>query len=216
MTQATLSPPGFRNVAELLHQLGDIPADRVRLVPSPGHATEQDLLKPDARLCELIEGVLVEKAMGALESMLAVELILSLAAFVKQHRLGIILGADGMLRLMPGRVRIPDISFLSWDRLGGKPPSDPIPALAPDLTVEILSPSNTEAEMTRKLREYFESGVRLAWLIDPRTRSARIYTSPVSMATLDEGQDLEGGEVLPGFALPLRDLFECLDRGRDG
>ncbi len=111
MSTTTAAPPRFRTVAELLHRLGDIPPDRVRLVPAPGKATERDLLKPDNKLCELVDGVLVEKAMGYDESLLAVELAMYLAAFVKQHRLGEVTGADGTMRLMPGLVRIPDVAF---------------------------------------------------------------------------------------------------------
>jgi Uma2 family endonuclease len=216
MSRATETPTRFRTVADLLHRLGDIPPGRVRLRPTPGQATERDLLGPDGRLCELVEGVLVEKAMGYDESLLAVELLLALAAFVKRHRLGEVTGPDGTIRLMPGLVRVPDIAFTSRRNLPKKgAPRRAIPNLAPDLAVEILSKANTRAEMKRKLREYFEAGVRLVWLIDPRTRSAVVHTSPEMMTKLAEDQVLDGGEVLPGFALPLRDLFECLDRGRD-
>jgi Uma2 family endonuclease len=216
MSQATGAPPKFRTVAELLHQLGDIPPERVRLRPTPGEATERDLLKPDGRLCELVDGILVEKTTGSVESMLTIELAALLVAFVKQHRLGIVLGAGGMLRLMPGLVRLPDIAFISWDRLPGRrAPTTPILDLAPDLAVEVLSRANTKAEMKRKLREYFDAGVRLVWLIDPRTRTALVHTSPKASTKLGEGQSLDGGNVLPGFAVPLGELFECLDRGHD-
>ncbi len=214
MSQAADAPTRFRTVAELLHRLGDVPADRVRLQPSPGTATERDLLRPEGRLCELVEGVLVEKAMGFAESLLVVELILALGSFVKAHRLGMVTGADGMVRLFPGLVRIPDVAFFSWDRIPGDvAPSEPVPALAPDLAVEVLNRGNTKREMERKLREYFEAGVRLVWMIDPKTRTARIFTSPEASTRLGEGQRLDGGDVLPGFALPLGELFECLRRG---
>src|SRR5206468_1626606 len=83
----------------------------------------------------------------------------------------------------------------------------PILDRAPDLAVEVLSKGNTRAEMDRKLREYFAAGVRLVWLIDPKTRTARVHTSPEEMTRLGEGDTLDGGDVLPGFALPLRDLL---------
>ncbi len=216
MSTTTAASTRFRTVAELLHRLGDVPAERVRLQPWPGTATERDLLKPDAKLCELVDGVLVEKAMGYDESMLAIDLGMYLAAFVKRHRLGEVTGADGTMRLMPGLVRIPDLAFTSRKRLPKKgAPREPIPDLAPDLAVEVLSKGNTKAEIRRKVREYFEAGVRLVWLIDPRTRTAVVHTSPKTSIKRNEDQTLDGGEVLPGFALPLRELFECLDRGRD-
>jgi Uma2 family endonuclease len=216
MSLATEAPPKFRTVAELLHRLGDISPERVRLQPTPGSATERDLLKPEGRLCELVDGTLVEKTMGYDESMLAVELASLLLAFVKRHRLGEVTGADGTFRLMPGLVRIPDIAFTSRARLPKKSePRQPIPDLAPDLAVEVLSRSNTKKEMARKLREYFAVGVRLVWFIDPRDRSALVYTLPTRKTKLVESQSLDGGDVLPGFRLSLRELFECLDRGRD-
>jgi Uma2 family endonuclease len=216
MSLAIEAPPKFQTVADLLHQLGDIPPGRVRLRPTPGEATERDLIKPDVKLCELIDGTLVEKTMGAVESILNMDFGAFLVVFVKRHRLGIVLGADGMVRLMPGQVRLPDLAFISWDRLPGrKMPTTPILDLAPDLAVEVLSKGNTKAEMKRKLREYFDAGVRLVWLIDPRTRTVLVHTSPKASKKLGQGQDLDGGDVLPGFALSLAELFECLDR-RDG
>jgi Uma2 family endonuclease len=216
MSLAIEAPPKFQTVADLLHELGDIPPGRVRLRPTPGEATERDLLKPDAKLCELIDGTLVEKTRGAVESMLTYELAMFLGAFVKRHRLGVMLGSDGMVRLMPGKVRLPDTCFISWDRLPGrKAPTEPILDLAPDLAVEVLSKGNTKAEMKRKLREYFEAGVRLVWLIDPKLRTVLVHTSPKASTKLVEGQALDGGDVLPGFALPLAELFECLDRRDD-
>src|SRR5205809_922659 len=104
MAHATVSPPTSRwVVADLLDQLGDIPPDRIRLYPWPGTATEQDVIDIEARedrLCELVDGVLVEKPMGFRESRWAVELIVSLAIYARQHDLGVVAGPDGMLRLL--------------------------------------------------------------------------------------------------------------------
>jgi Uma2 family endonuclease len=216
MSQAIEAPPKFRTVADLLHELGDIPPERVRLHPVPGEATERDLLKPGAKFCELVEGVLVEKAMGYDESLLTVELLLTLAAFVKRHRLGEVTAPDGTMRLIPGLVRIPDIAFTARAKLPKKSePRRPIPDLVPDLVVEVLSKANTKGEIKRKLREYFEAGVRLVWLIGPKTRTVLVHTTPQSSTKLGEGDTLDGGDVLPGFALPLAELFDCLDRRDD-
>jgi Uma2 family endonuclease len=116
------------------------------------------------------------------------------------------------MRLFPGLVRIPDVAFASWDRFPERRvPSVPIPDLAPDLAVEVLSQSNTADEMARKRREHFAAGVRLVWMIDPRTRTATVFTGPDQSTALDESQALDGGDVLPGFLLPLRELFAELD-----
>ena len=201
---------------DLLAQLGDVPPGRIRLVPAPGTATEQDVIEVEDRtdrLCELVDGVLVEKTMGYQESLLAGAILEYLRAYVKARDLGIVLGADGTLKILPRQVRIPDVCFIAWERFpGGKLPPEPIPAVAPDLAVEVLSEGNTAGEMQRKLRDYFAAGVRLVWYVDPRSRTATAYTAPEQETVLDQQQSLSGGEVLPGFELPLRDLFAELDR----
>jgi Uma2 family endonuclease len=84
------------------------------------------------------------------------------------------------------------------------------------LVVEILSESNTEKEMARKYREYFQAGVQLVWEVDPKTRSVAVYTSPDHSSLLNEAQTLDGGNVLSGFTLPLAQLFAELDRQANG
>ena len=129
-------------MADLFEHFGGIAADRVRFHPSPGTATEQDVLAVHARekrLCELVEGVLVEKAMGFRESCLALALSAALRAFVRPRNLGLVSGPDGLIRLASGLVRIPDVAFISWQRIPGRrTPTDPVPELVPDLAVEVL------------------------------------------------------------------------------
>ncbi|QDV32254.1 Uma2 family endonuclease [Tautonia plasticadhaerens] len=204
-------PP--RTVAELLERLGGVPADRVRFRPTPGTATEEDLVRIIDREnmpCELVEGVLVEKTMGYRESQIAVIIAALLLQFVRPRRLGIVLGEAGTLRILPNLVRIPDTCFISRDRFpGGKRPNEPIPDLAPDLAVEVISKSNTKAEMDRKLREYFEAGTRIVWMVDPKSRTVRVHTGPSArQSTVKKlGDRLDGGEVLPGFAVGVAELF---------
>jgi Uma2 family endonuclease len=206
-----------QTLAELLERLGHVPAHRIRLDPAPGTATEDDLLRPGEELpvCELVDGVLVEKAMGYYESVLAAVLIGFLRDFLKLHDLGIVAGPDGKTRLLPGLIRAPDVSFVSWSRMPGRRlPRRPIPDLAPDLAVEVLSESNTPQEMGRKLKEYFRAGTRMVWLADPETRIVRVYTTPEQAVTATENETLDGGGVLPGFKLRVRDWFSAAgDRG---
>lgn len=203
-------------IADLLDQLGGIEPTRVRLRPTPGTATEQDVVAiriSERRLFELCDGILVEKIMGYPESIIALVLGRILGNFVDQQDLGVIAGEAGMLRLAPGLVRIPDLSFISWQRLPGEQaPVEPIPNVSPDLAVEVLSEGNTQGEMQRKLTEYFAAGVRLVWLVDPRTRTVAVHSSPDSSELLRESDTLRGEPVLPGFQLPLTDLFAKLDR----
>src|SRR5262245_58492002 len=140
MSPAVLDSPDFVTVADLLESLGDIPPERVRMHPWPGTATEADVIAIHARekrLCELVDGTLVEKPMGYDESRLALELGYALIEFLRQHDLGTAAGADGMMRLLTGLVRIPDVSFVRWEHLPEE--YGPIPPLAPDLAVEVLS-----------------------------------------------------------------------------
>lgn len=204
------------NFADLLVELGGIDPRRLRFRPAPGHATEKDVLRIEARedrLFELVDGVLVEKAYGAISSLVATFIGSRILAHLDDLQLGVVLGADGPLRLRPRLVRIPDVSFISWDQIPGDEfPSQPIPDLYPDLAVEILSDGNTPAEIDRKLHEYFEAGCRLAWIIDPKTKTADVYTSPTDCQHLRASQSLDGGDVLPGFKLPLKELFASTRR----
>ena len=212
MSVLATSTSTIETLADLLERLGDMPPERIRFHPFPGTATEKDVLaRPDGvkRLCELVDGVLVEKAMGFYESRLAAVLIRFLDEFVSRQDLGIVLSADGMMRLAPGLVRIPDVSFISWNRLPDRLlPAEPIPDLAPDLAVEILSVSNTAAEMARKLREYFAAGVRLVWYVDPEDQTVQVYTAPDQFRLLTEDDTIDGAAVVPGFTLAIRQWFE--------
>lgn len=203
-------------VAELLKKLGGIPAERVLLDPPPGKAKEKDVLaveRREGRICELVDGVLVAKAMGLEESFLAGWLIHLLYIFLDKHDLGVLAGEKGPFRLFPGLVRMPDVSFVSWDQLPDHLlPTKPIPDLYPDLAVEVLSRKNTKAEIDRKLREYFLSGTRLAWVVDPRKRIVRVYTAPDQSHLLTEDQSLDGGNVLPGLNIPLSEVFARVNR----
>jgi Uma2 family endonuclease len=218
MTVSIADPPAIETLDDLLQRLGRVPLNRIRFHPAPGTATEADvLLYPvgEKRLCELVDGVLVEKPMGYYESRLAAILIYFLEQFLGQHDLGIVLGESGTLRLMPGLVRIPDVCFISWERFPNRElPREPIPDLVPDLAVEVLSESNTPAEMERKLHEYFTAGARLVWYVEPEPPGVRVYTSPDDLRLLNEAETLDGGAVLPGFQLAIRDWFDRAGRRR--
>lgn len=204
------------NVAELIAHVGGVPGDRIRLTPAPGNATEADLLhacEVEKRICELIDGTLVEKSMGAIESYLAILLGRRIGDFVELHDLGILLGGAGMLRYSPRRIYIPDISFISWAQNPMREmQKQQVPDLHPDLAVEVLSPSNTRQEMQKKRVDYFDWGTRLVWELDPAARSMQIFTAAETSTTVATSGTLDGGEVLPGFTLPLAKLFENADR----
>ena len=208
---ATPKPRSLVSLADLLRRLGGIAPGRLLLHPPPGTAKEKHVIEihdREGRLCELVDGVLVEKIMAAKESLFASVIIQFMGPYADDRDLGVVLGADGMLRLRPRLVRIPDVSFISWDRIpSGEFPDDPIPDLVPDLAVEVLSKGNTKGEMQLKLKEYFAAGVRLVWYIDPKERVVDVYTSPTEFRRYRNGQTIDGGAVLPGFKLSLRTLF---------
>jgi len=212
---AVATPPKPPTLAELAKRFGPMPASRLRLDRYP--ATEADVEELEARedrLYELVDGILVEKVMAYLESVLAVAVAHHLRDYVKPRKLGIVSGADGMMRLFPGLVRIPDAAFASRSQFpGGRVGTEAIPDLHPDLAVEVLSASNTDEEMAEKLNDYFESGCKLVWIIDPPTKTATVFTKPKynSGQAITVEDSLDGGEVLPGFKLPLAELFAELD-----
>jgi Uma2 family endonuclease len=214
ITMSIATPPetiAFVTIGDVLLKMPDVPPERIRLVPTPGTATEADVVRirsEEKRLFELVDGILVEKGMGFWESVFAQNLLLAIGNFVKEHDLGIIAGEAGMLRLAPGLVRIPDGSFVAWKQFPNRElPNEPILGLHPDLAIEVLSASNTSKEMTRKINEYYASGTSLVWIVDPRTQTVAIYTSPTESRTVGSDDILTGGEVLPGFAMPVEQIF---------
>ncbi len=207
------------NFSDILMDLGNIPASRVRSDPKPGTATIDDLLRVNSQggRCELIDGALVEKAMGWRESLIASLLCELLRQFLRVHDLGLVTAPDGFIRILRTQVRGPDVAFVSWDRLpDGKVPTDRVPELVLDLAIEVLSEGNTYAEMARKRREYFHAGVRQVWMIDIEERTVAVYTDITKYELFDETQSLTGGEVLPGLVISLSALFGELDRTRPG
>jgi Uma2 family endonuclease len=208
--------PDTWTIADFQAHLGDIPAERIRLAPRPGYATEEDLVRlqeSKEAFCELVDGVLVEKPMGAFEARLAVIFILYIEAFLEPSGQGFTLGGDGPVRTVVPQVRMPDVCYVSWDKIpSGIFPPDPVLPVAPDWAIEVLSPTNTRREMARKLAEYFQAGTRLVWYIDPRKRTTDVYTAIDRCVTVGENDELDGGDVLPGFKIRLCDVIERANR----
>jgi Uma2 family endonuclease len=218
MTTAAPVSPVLETLADLHERLGNVPLQRIRCHPAPGTATEADVLvypRGEKRLYELLDGVLVEKPMGYYESLVAAILIHVLGSFLEAHDLGFVLGADAALRLAPGLVRLPDVSFIAWEHFPNRElPAEPVPDLVPDFVVEVVSSGNTAAEMERKLQEYFTAGVRLIWYVYPEQRTVHVYTSPHDVRILHEADCLDGGSILPGFQLPIQQWFARAGRRR--
>lgn len=200
------------NIRDLLRQLGEISPERVRLEPAPGKATKKDLVRLLERqkvLCELVDGTLVEKPVGQIESVLASWLGHCLWAYLTTKDLGRVYSPDGPFQLKPRLIRLPDVAFVSHDRIPqGESRHKSVATWVPNLAVEILSKGNSKKEIQRKLEEYFEAGVMVVWIVDPRKRTVSVYSDISSSVTLQENETLEGGTILPGFKMSIREWFD--------
>lgn len=210
---AAHAPPQTETLADLVDRLGDIPLDRILAHPPPGTATPDDLLRlqegEPKRLCELVEGVLVEKAMGLEESRLAMRLGQYLLNYLDQTNLGTVCGADGPITFDVGLIRLPDVSYIPFDAIPeGADPHTPMPDWIPALAVEVISKSNTRREIERKRGEYFAAGTHMVWVVDPKKRTVDVYTAPDVCVTRNDGDTLDAPEILPGFALDVTEWFD--------
>ncbi len=196
----------------LFQRFGDIPLYRIVPDPAPGTATVEDVIRLDDhhdRLCELIDGTLVEKTMGFWESQIAVRIGSILLTYVQHANLGIVAGEAGMMQIFPNQVRMPDVSFIAWQDLEDSGfPDRAAPNMAPTLAVEVISDSNTPREMERKLAEYFEAGSKLVWYVYPKTKEVHVYASTDEVSVLKESDTLTGGDLLPGLEINLKELFK--------
>ncbi|HET6426025.1 MAG TPA: Uma2 family endonuclease [Planctomycetaceae bacterium] len=201
--------------ADLMRRFGPIPLSRVRTRPAPGTATEQDVVSihsREKRLCELVDGILVEKTVGYFESAVAIRLVMLLGNFLKGKNIGQVFGPDGMMKLEWGLIRIPDVCFVSSERLRtvNLKPHAPLDVLSPNLAIEVLSAGNTAREMEEKLHDYFSHGVELVWYCDPVEESVTVYRSPGDSRVVQHPESLTGEPVLPGFVVSLPELFAPL------
>jgi Uma2 family endonuclease len=178
-------------------------------------ATTADVLRiqrEEHRCCERSDGILVQKDLGYEESAIAGRLLTFLNNFVIPRRLGLVTGEAGMMKINPHTVRIPDVAFVSVQRLpSGAMPTAALPRLVPNLVVEVLSRGNTAEEMQHTLRDDFEAGVDLVWLVEPRLRTVEVFTASDSSTSLKETQLLMGRAVLPGFPLHVAQLSAGLE-----
>lgn len=221
MAIATEAEVFAKTVADLLDRFNGIPPNRILLRPPPGTATEADVLPaldgPKKRCCELVDGVLVEKAMGYWKSVLAGFLGDHLRAFVRKNKLGNVSGEQGLLQLKTGLVRAPDVAFTSRARLKNeRRKGGSIPHAVPELVVEVWSPSNSRGEIERKRRDYFESGVSLLWEVWLDDRKVRVQEFDSEPRMLESKDHFDGGTVLPGLKISIEEMFAELDEELDG
>lgn len=175
-------------------------------------STEDLLALPDdgAHEFELVRGRLVSMPPPDWHSSaVATNIVIAMGSFVKQNRLGMCLAADGgfILEHDPDTVRIPDCSFIRAERVEREAPERGIWPGAPDLAVEVLSPSNRFTATVEKVEDYLSAGVRLVWVIDPEARVAFVYAPNRLVARVAESGVLTGEDVIPGFTLNLAEVW---------
>lgn len=163
---------------------------------------------PDSR-AELVRGEVVRRSFPSLRhGVIAVEIAARLLAFVKPRSLGHVFVETGCVTARdPDTVRGPDVAYVSSERMGGQPPPETFLPFAPDLAVEVISPSQRPKQVREKVQDWFAGGARRVWLIYPRTRNVYVLRSRTGVQILGPDDSLSGEDVLPGFSCLVSDLF---------
>ncbi len=170
--------------------------------------TEQDLLNmpDDGRKYELVDGRIQVVPTGARHGKIGFRLANKVSPFITDRYEGF--DSSTGFRMAGGNIRSPDLSLMDVKRLpDGKPPVDFADG-APDLAVEIVSPTENLKDLMQKVFEYFESGSREVWLLFPERKQVHRYTAPLELEVLNENDLLTGDELLPGFEVRVKELFE--------
>jgi Uma2 family endonuclease len=178
-----------------------------RLLPDPYADGDGD------KLFEVIRGKRVEKNMGLLQNRIAAILHEFLASFCRQHDLGHVDVEAPFTIPLSGNDRKPDVAFVSYKKW---PKDRPIPnvnawPIAPDLAVEVISPSDKAFDVMEKVHEYFAGGVHQVWQIYSNVKQVWIYTSPKNIRVLSAADTLTGDPIVPGFKVPITDLFPLVE-----
>ncbi len=181
---------------------------RPMTAPAPMTADELERLPSTGKRTELVRGhMIVRELPGLRHGDIVVNLKVVIAQFVRSRNLGRVLAESGyVLFTGPDTVRGPDISFVRHDRI-----PDPIPRgfarFAPDLAIEVLSPSDRPGKVLEKVADYLNAGTLLVWVVDPDRRQARVHRAGGTMVTVSESEVLDGENVLPGFTCVLSEVL---------
>lgn len=179
------------------------------------YVTDEELVQAprDGQKYERVDGEIRVSPAGFRHEGVAMALAARLWAFVAERKLGHVVGSSAGFR-WPGRkadrpdnVRSPDVSFVAAGRFSDERWPIGFAELAPDLAVEVLSPHDNSRDVLEKVGEYLDAGTRLVWVIDPEKRTAVAYRSLAEVRVLGATDALDGEEVVPGFACPLRDVL---------
>lgn len=191
-------------LAKLAHQLGDIPLERIVRKPRPGKATEADHIR-EKRLCEMINGTLIEKVYGFQKSQIGMRIGCEMLKIIKDQDLGFVTGTGGPYRMKSGNIRMPDAAYVSWKSCDSRKKcfDYPIGLMSPEIVCDVFTEHHTAKEIAAKREDYLETGVKLVWIIDPRKRTVTVHRADGTSEVLDHKAKLTGETVLPGFKLEI-------------
>lgn len=169
--------------------------------------TEDEFLRlpDDGRKYELVGGEVKEVPAGFEHDVIGMTVGAYLRAAARGR--GYVAGSQAGFRMYNGNIRAPDVSFTRKERLPGGKPGKGFGDFAPDLCIEIISPTEDREEMAEKLREYFASGAQRVWHMYPETQTIQVFTSPTASCTFTAEQEIDGGDLLPEFRCRVSDLF---------
>ena len=174
-------------------------------MPSAIRTAEELEHAGDIGRCELIRGELIMMMPpGGTHGKLAAIIAHRLAMFLDDRNIGTVLGEAGfVLSRDPDTVRAPDAAFLRT----GREIVDGFIEGAPELAIEVVSPSDRPGEVREKVAQWLESGAEAVWVIEPRAKTVTVHEGARGPRLFEQTDTLDGGSVLPGFALELRELF---------
>ncbi len=175
--------------------------------------TEKKLMQlpDDGHVYELVGGALAMSQAGFEHGEIITRVIVPLGAHVMAKKLGVVVGASTGFWMQTGNARSPDVAFVAKERLRGRRPTKKFFQGAPDLAVEVVSPNDKWHVVSKKVAELFANGTRLAWVINPSDQTVHIYHSAQPDRICKAGDVLDGEQLVPGFSLPVAELFAEYD-----
>ncbi|MDT7807814.1 MAG: hypothetical protein QOJ70_1627 [Acidobacteriota bacterium] len=173
-------------------------------------ADELFAMPDDGFRYELVKGELRRMSpSGSEHAVIIGKLTMRLGQHVEANNLGLYFGAEAGFKIAsdPDTVRAPELAFVGRERIPGSGVPKKFWSGAPDLAVEVVSPGDTFNEVEEKLEQWLSAGTRAVWIVNPRRRSVAVYGSMSDVTRLSEGDELEGGEVVPGFRCKVSEIF---------
>lgn len=165
-------------------------------------------MKDDGFRCELVRGELIKMSpAGHQHGRIALNLTGPLFQYVKTHNLGAVYAAKTGFKLAEDMVRAPDAAFIQRERVEEVGQTEGFWPSAPDLVAEVVSPGDTYAEVQDKIADWLDAGTRLVVVVNPSTQTVALYRSQSDIRVLTTDDVLDGGEVVPNWTLPVRDIF---------